>query len=242
MNNGIASARMRPAAYRRAADGADPLPVRHRDLLRRLQQRPDPLRRADSRRRRSRRSAPRATTPATTATPSDYTTTNAFPYNLTCTAADQRQPAGARGAAMPRRRTGCSATSPGYGTRREGAVALGYSAGSACRGMMARVPFTRRSLLQAGLIVPAVAIADACSSSKHHALAVAASVASAPARRRPASRRDGPHDARSDAAARAGRQRRLRPAGHRCRRAAPHARSTSEWPPSPAARHGVRRC
>jgi metallophosphoesterase (TIGR03767 family) len=33
--------------------------------------------------------------------------------------------------------------------------------------MMAPVPFTRRSLLQAGLIVPAVAIADACSSSKH---------------------------------------------------------------------------
>ena len=36
--------------------------------------------------------------------------------------------------------------------------------------MMARVPFTRRSLLQAGLIVPAVAIADACSSSKHPAV------------------------------------------------------------------------
>ncbi len=35
---------------------------------------------------------------------------------------------------------------------------------------MARVKFTRRSLLQAGLIVPAVAIADACSSSKHPAL------------------------------------------------------------------------
>jgi metallophosphoesterase (TIGR03767 family) len=36
--------------------------------------------------------------------------------------------------------------------------------------MMTPVPFTRRSLLQAGLIVPAVAIADACSSSKHPAL------------------------------------------------------------------------
>ncbi len=35
---------------------------------------------------------------------------------------------------------------------------------------MARVPFTRRSLLQAGLIVPAVAIADACSSTKHSPL------------------------------------------------------------------------
>jgi metallophosphoesterase (TIGR03767 family) len=33
--------------------------------------------------------------------------------------------------------------------------------------MMTPVPFTRRSLLQAGLIVPAVAIADACTSSKH---------------------------------------------------------------------------
>lgn len=32
---------------------------------------------------------------------------------------------------------------------------------------MARVPFTRRSLMQAGLIIPAVAVADACSSSKH---------------------------------------------------------------------------
>ncbi len=32
---------------------------------------------------------------------------------------------------------------------------------------MTPVPFTRRSLLQAGLIVPAVAVADACSSSKH---------------------------------------------------------------------------
>jgi metallophosphoesterase (TIGR03767 family) len=34
--------------------------------------------------------------------------------------------------------------------------------------MMARVPFTRRSLLQAGLVIPAIAVVDACSSSKPH--------------------------------------------------------------------------
>jgi hypothetical protein len=34
--------------------------------------------------------------------------------------------------------------------------------------MMARVPFTRRSLLQAGLVIPTIAVVDACSSSKPH--------------------------------------------------------------------------
>ena len=101
--------------------------------------------------------------------PADYTTTNAFPYDQTCslpTNANQLV-RGARTAITPTGRLGDDPTF-NKDVRVEARLRFcrtcpGYTAR---QGMMARVPFTRRSLIQAGLLVPAAVALEACSGSK----------------------------------------------------------------------------